>query len=284
MKCSEIHIRDPYILCEDGKYYMYGTRAANFGKLTGGFDVYVSTDLENWSDPIECFDSVKHNLNKFVNWAPEVHRYNGAYYMFATFTQENELKATYILKADSPLGPFVPHSDGPVTPTDWQSLDGTLYISKAGIPYVVFCHEHAQIIDGTICYAQLDETLTHTVAEPVTMFAASACPWVDKHEPTGHYVTDGCFLYRTKTGELMMIWSSFIKGKYAELLARFDGGEIGTNITHLPPLLDNDGGHGMIFQAEGKLYLTFHSPNQKGYERPAFTEITDTGDSFATIR
>jgi len=79
-----------------------------------------------------------------------------------------------------------------------------------------------------------------------------------------------------------MIWSSFIGGKYAELLARFDGGELGPNVTHLPPLLDNDGGHGMIFKSNGKRYLTFHSPNKRGTERPAFIEITDQGSSIAT--
>ncbi len=45
MKNSEINIRDPFILCENGRYYMYGTRARNLGKLTGGFDIYISTDL-----------------------------------------------------------------------------------------------------------------------------------------------------------------------------------------------------------------------------------------------
>ena len=27
LKCKDINIRDPFILFEDGKYYMYGTRA-----------------------------------------------------------------------------------------------------------------------------------------------------------------------------------------------------------------------------------------------------------------
>ena len=88
MKNNDINIRDPFVLYENGKYYMYGTRANNFGKNTGGFDVYISEDLENWSEPIECFDSEKHNLNYHVNWAPEVHKYKDAYYIFATFTIE----------------------------------------------------------------------------------------------------------------------------------------------------------------------------------------------------
>jgi len=31
MKCSDINIRDPFVVYKDGTYYMYGTRAANFG-------------------------------------------------------------------------------------------------------------------------------------------------------------------------------------------------------------------------------------------------------------
>ena len=57
LKCKDINIRDPFVLYEDGKYYLYGTRARFFGMKVGGFDVYVSDDLENWSRPTECFNS-----------------------------------------------------------------------------------------------------------------------------------------------------------------------------------------------------------------------------------
>lgn len=46
MKLNEINIRDPFILKEKNIYYLYGTRAKNFGQNVGGFDVYKSTDLE----------------------------------------------------------------------------------------------------------------------------------------------------------------------------------------------------------------------------------------------
>lgn len=279
MKNNEINIRDPFVLYEDGKYYMYGTRAKNFGIKTSGFDVYISTDLENWSEPIECFNSEEHSMNLAVNWAPEVHKYKGAYYMFATFTREsNGLRGTFILKSDSPLGPFTPHSKGVVTPVDWECLDGTLYLDKDGKPYVVFCHEHTQIIDGTICYAPLSDDLTQATGEAVTMFKASSPYWADKSKgEKEHRITDGPFMYRTKAGELLMLWSTFIKGQYAECLVRFTDGELGMSFEHLDPILDNDGGHGMIFKGGDKLYLTFHSPNQTDYERPCFIEIEDNG-------
>ena len=97
MKKDQINIRDPFIVYEHGKYYLYGTRAQNFGCKTNGFDVYISDDLTDWSDPIECFNSAKHGLSLDVNWAPEVHKYKGKYYMFVTFTQENGLRGTYSL-------------------------------------------------------------------------------------------------------------------------------------------------------------------------------------------
>ena len=153
MKLNEINIRDPFVVYENGTYYLYGTRAKDFGCHVGGVDVYRSKDLESWSEPIECFNSEQFGLNRKVNWAPEVHRYKGAYYMFITLTQENGLRGTYSLRADSPLGPFVPHSAGALTPSEWECLDGTLYVDDAGAPYLVFCHEHTQIKDGTVCVA-----------------------------------------------------------------------------------------------------------------------------------
>lgn len=281
MQNNEINIRDPFVLNENGMFYMYGTRAANFGIDVGGFDVYTSTDLENWSSPKECFNSAQYGLNRSVNWAPEVHKYKGSYYMFATFEQENGNRGTHILKSESPYGPFKPHSDGAVTPFEWESLDGTLYIEK-GEPYLVFCHEHTQLIDGTMCYVRLNDDLKSSVGNPVTMFTASSPYWVEKIIPGKHYITDGPFMYRTKTDELLMIWSSFIKGKYAECVVKFTDGTIKGSFEHQQPLIDNDGGHGMLFSVGEELYLTYHTPNTKGSEHPAFRKVLDCGDRLVT--
>ena len=79
MKNSDIHIRDPYVLVQNGKYYLYGSRGGSCWGQGGGFDVYTGTDLENWEGPFEVF----HNDGSFWTdreyWAPECHVYNGAY-------------------------------------------------------------------------------------------------------------------------------------------------------------------------------------------------------------
>lgn len=277
MRAKEINIRDPFILVEDGTYYLYGTRAASFGRHVGGFDVYTSTDLAVWSDPTPCFTSADYGLNTEVNWAPEVHKWRGAYYMFATFTKENGLRGTYVLKADRPMGPFRPHSDGAVTPFEWECLDGTLYVED-GKPYLVFCHEHTQIIDGTICYLPLSDDLSAAVGEPVLLFHGSDPSYVKKRPDGRHYVTDGPFLYKTTGGALLMLWSTILNGQYAECLVRFPDGSITGAFEHLPPLIDSDGGHGMLFSANGLLLFTYHTPNSSGDERVAIVPVEDTGD------
>ncbi len=280
MKLSDINIRDPFILKEGDTYYLYGTRAKDFGKNVGGFDVYTTKDLMNFSEPKECFCSDKWELNKEVNWAPEVHKYNNKYYMFATFTKPNGLRGVYILKSDSPDGEFVPHSNGAVTPDEWECLDGTLYIDKKGEPYMVFCHEHTQIIDGTVCYVKLSTDLTHSIGEPIYIFSGSTPQWADKKPEGEHYITDGPFMYRTTNGELLMIWSTFVNHMYCQCVAKSTNGEIDGKFVHLPPIITNDGGHGMIFKTDDKLYLTIHTPNQTLAERPIFKEMMDTGDSI----
>ena len=273
MKITDINIRDPFVLFEDNTYYLYGTRAKDFGCKTGGFDVYTSEDLVEWSNPIECFNSAKVGFNREVNWAPEVHKYKDAYYMFATFTRENGLRGTFSLKADSPLGPFVPHSPKALTPDAWECLDGTLYVDKNGNPYLVFCHEHTQIVDGTVCFVRLSEDLSESVSEPVTLFSGSSPYYIEEKAEGEHYITDGPFMYRTTNGDLLMIWSTFINHQYAQCIAKSDNGEIDGNFVHLPPLITNDGGHGMVFDSKDGLMLTFHTPNKTNFERPTFRKI-----------
>ena len=269
MKLTDINIRDPFVLVQDGTYYLYGTRAKDFGTKTGGFDVYTSNDLINFSEPIQCFNSREHGLNGAVNWAPEVHRYKDSYYMFATFTKENGLRGVYVLKAQSPLGPFTPHSKGAVTPEKWECLDGTLYIDKKGEPYLVFCHEHTQIIDGTVCYIKLSDDLTQSVGEPVYMFSGSSPYWADKKPRGEHYITDGPFMYRTAEGELLLIWSTFVEH---QVIAR--------HFLFLSLLFPLFASHHLNFRQGDKLMLTYHTPNQTGLERPVFKELEDIGDNI----
>lgn len=281
MKTSEINVRDPFVLVNEGKYYLYGTRGATCWGSADGFDVYVSTDMMNWSEPICCF----HNDGSFWAtenyWAPEVYRYQGKYILFASFKAPNVCRGTSSLIADSPLGPFRPLSQGSLTPKDWECLDGTLYIDGQGKPYMIFCHEWVQITDGTVCMIPLSDDLSKAAGEPRVLFAASqGAPLIKTvhHKRTGidGYVTDGPFPYRMQDGRLLLLWSSFSKEGYTQSIAVSDNKDVTGRFTQLDPLFTKDGGHGMVFTApNGQLYLTLHSPNEHLLERPQFIKIKE---------
>ena len=135
-------------------------------------------------------------------------------------------------------------------------------------------------MDGTICFARLSDDLTKIKGEATTLFCASSPVWVKEKIEGEHYITDGPFMYRSKTDELFMLWSTFINGNYAECLVKFIDGELNENFIHLEPLIVDDGGHGMIFKDEKNIYLTFHTPNETLYERPDFTKIIDEGNNL----
>ena len=169
---SEINIRDPFVLLDGDTYYLYGTRGATCWGPATGFDVYASSDLRDWDGPFPCFENDGTFWADRNYWAPEVHIWQGKYYMFASFKSETRRRGTAILRADSPMGPFVPWSDGPVTPTEWECLDGTFYVDHKGNPWIVYCHEWIQAGDGEIRAARLAYDLKRTEGEPVLLFRA----------------------------------------------------------------------------------------------------------------
>ncbi|MBQ3079895.1 MAG: family 43 glycosylhydrolase [Clostridia bacterium] len=277
MRRDEINIRDPFVLTDGGKYYLYGTRGATCWGTANGFDVYVSDNLENWDGPFVCFENDGSFWADRNYWAPEVHVYKGAYYMFASFKNETVRRGTAILKAETPMGPFVPHSNGCITPKDWECLDGTFYVDKKGTPYMVFCHEWVQAGDGEVDAVKLTNDLTAPDGEPRLLFHASDAAWCKvMHHSSGvsGCVTDGPFMWRCEDGSLLCLWASFSEGGYTQAVALSDNGDIDGNFTQIDPLFMDDGGHGMVFKGlDGKLYLTLHSPNAHLEERPYFYEI-----------
>ncbi len=277
MKLNEINIRDPFILLHEGKYYLFGSRAGERGSCQMGFDCYISTDLENFSEPIPAFSYREGFFCKREYWAPEVHFYNGKFYMFATFHPENQCRGTFILVSDKPEGPYAMHSER-ITPSDWECLDGTLLIEN-GEPYMVFCHEWSQIGNGTVCGIKLSPDLKKVVGEPFLMFDAKSAPWVGNINGGENYVTDGPFMVN-KDGKLYCLWSSFGKcgfvGGYAVGLVVSESGSVKGPWNHKDtPLYDKDGGHGMLFKTkEGEELFTFHAPNRPaGAERPCFIKL-----------
>lgn len=298
LKTENIRVRDPFIYADPktATYYLY-TQAGN--RESSGFqgvEVYTSTNLTDWKAPQPVL-TLPRDAGVAMVWAPEMHPYNNAYYLFVTLTLHATVedgkpvtanswpkmhkRGTWIFRAESPEGPFLPLKNGPVTPPSWMSLDGTFYVENQ-TPYMVFCHEWVQLIDGTVASMRLKPDLSDAAGDPMRLFRASDAPGA-KTGPKEGKVTDGPFLYKSpKSGALFMIWSTFIPGKgYCVLLTRSESGLLaGPWKTHTP-LYTTNGGHGMIFTAfDGRLLLALHQPNISPQERLRLIELIDDGTTL----
>lgn len=288
MRLEDIQIRDPFVLRDEGRYWLYGSTDENIwsGPATG-FDTYWSTDLTDWTGPIPAFRPTPDFWSHTQYWAPEVHRYDGAYWLFATFTAPGRRRGTQVLRSVRPEGPFEPWSDGPLTPSGWECLDGTLHIED-DVAYLVFCHEWKDVGDGEILAMRLSSDLRRAETVPELLFRASEAPWarpIPRPEFPLVFVTDGPSLHRTRDGRLLMLWSSFGDSGYALGVATSESGGVrGPWRQTDHALWPADGGHGMVFRgADGVLRLALHSPNRTPQERARFFPLAETADGLRLI-
>ncbi len=296
-RLADVRMRDVCILTDEKTKTYYAISSARAPDKEGfrnpAVRAFTSKDLINWEGPQIIFQTPKDlwgDVNIVGIWAPEMHFYKGRYYLFLTFDTDAKLseqwrdwlprvrRAAQILVADSPLGPFKPFRNQPTLPADMMTLDGTLW-EEDGAAYMVFAHEWVQIKDGTIEFVRLKDDLSETVGEPKKLFDGSDAPWARKSPQWGSWVTDGPFLYKSKSGKLFMIWSSFGATGYMVGVAVSDSGKLaGPWKQRSEALYSADGGHGMLFRRfDGQLMLVLHSPN-KMTERARLFEIEDTGE------
>ena len=128
-----------------------------------------------------------------------------------------------------------------------------------------------------------------TVGEPIHLFKGSGAPWRNEEispgtEPLSD-VTDGNQTYRSKTGELLMLWSSWDDGSYVQTLARSESRRLDGPWEQLDPLVRNDSGHGMLFETfEGQLMMVLHRPFEYPESRGKLFDMKDMGDDLRVVR
>ena len=316
LKLADIRMHDPWMVADKSSqtYFMYeGGMTGTAGQRRSGVIAYKSKDLKSWSGPYVVFEVPDNGWADPTAgvWAPEVHSYKGKYYLFATLNNYKapivpkepagnarnvtkievtyggtgwHLRGTQVFVSDSLLGPFKAISEKPIPPADYMSLDGTLYVED-GKPYMIYAHEWIQLVDGNMEAVEMTPDLTSAAGEPFYLFKASDAPWLGDRRETinsAHpYVTDGPELYKTRTGKLLMIWSSYDKGSYVETLAHSTSGKLAGPWKQDGILVGGDSGHGMIFRAfDGRLMLVLHQPFDGRLARAKIYEIEDTGDSL----
>lgn len=291
---DSIRLSDPAILTDKttSTYFMTGTggllwKSKDLRLWTGPYHV-AKTDPESWMGP------------RPMIWAAELHHYKGKYYYFATFTNSDVVidtvkgnvinrRASHILVSDKPEGPYVPMEDETYLPADLPTLDGTFWVDTDGKPYMIFCGEWLINWNGTMEKIELKPDLSGSVGEAEIMFRAFDSPWSREKDEDGkdipNKVTDGPYLFKTQTGKLGMIWTSWVFSDYVQGVAYSESGTLdGPWIHEKEPITPPNFGHGMLFRTlEGKLLMSAHSHkevNGRTIRIPHLFDVDDSGDKL----
>ena len=294
---NDLTMSDPYIYPdpETKTYYL----------TSSGGRMWKSKDLVMWEGPYNVIDLSGTWCEKAgFAAAAEIHKVGDYYYYAGTWSDHGDLieqvprrynvphNQTYLLRSENVEGPYVPFSVTPgydYQPREWDCIDGTLY-EEDGRIYMVFVHEWTQIIDGTMDYIELSSDLTHTISDhPVTLFRASEAPYCGEMNGLGEatfglkmpgWVTDGPQLFRTQTGRLGMLWSTWGEERYLQAVCYSESGTIdGPWVQEPEPFLSNNSGHGMLFRDfDGKLLYVVHHAEGDGPRKPQLWNVDDSGD------
>ena len=280
---------DPFIFkdLKSGLYIMVGTTRPK-GCL------WISSDLSMWQGPVKYLnwdDSSWIGTSPSI-WAPEIHEYNGNYYCFVTFTNKKKThgevngrklpyRNTYILESDNPMGPYKEFCSNIFLDSTKCIIDGTLWVEPDGTPYMVYSYEWIQAVDGRIEAVKLDKKLKNKNGYPLELFRASNGKWKNNQ------VAEAPFLFRTKSGRLGMLWSTWSSIGYTQGVAYSESGKIiGPWIQESEPLTPCGFGHGMLFRTfEGKLLLVCHGwrHDKNGRRTTRFPVLYDVEDSDKLI-
>lgn len=295
---DSILLSDPFVLADKATmtYYMTGT---------GGM-MWKSKDLKLWDGPYHVAVT---NPDSWMGkhpmiWAAELHQYKGKYYYFATFTNRDviidsvkgntiERRASHVLVSDKAEGPYHPMADATYLPANQPTLDATFWVDKDGKPYMIFCHEWLQNWNGTVEKILLKDDLSGTVdGTRKLLFRSSDSPWSKEKTEDGiiktNKVTDGPFVFKTQTGRLGMLWTSWVFSDYTQGVAYSESGTLdGPWIQQEKPITPPNYGHGMMFRTfDGQLLLSCHSHkkvNGRTVRRPVFFVVDDTTDKLKII-
>ena len=263
-KSSIIPFADPFILYEDGLYYLYGTGSDN------GIPVVVSKDMKTWEWPEGNKKHLalhkKDSYGKKWFWAPEVYRVGDRYIMY--YSAEEHI---CMAESDSPLGPFRQTVKKPMR--EQNGIDNHLFINQDGTPYLYWVNFN----DGNeVCVAKLEQDLATIIPGTEKFCIRMSQDW-EKVWPS---VNEGPFVIFHE-GKYYMTYSanSYECPEYGVGVAVADNPEgpwvkyDSNPVLQSVKGLEGVGHHALFKDAKGRDRIVFHSHNAPGKVQPRIIHI-----------
>ena len=249
---NQLLLADPYVLEDDGWYYIYGTHSDE------GIVVYRSRDMRHWSN---LCGNAKGGLALHRDdvwgekwfWAPEVYKVGERYIM--TYSAEEHI---CYAESDSPCGPFVQSKKQPYLPKE-KGIDSSFFIDDDGTPYIFWVRfTYGNVIWVAEMSRDLREVKLETASRLIDVeegtwehrqARVAEGPAVVKHKGK-YYLTYSCNDYQSKDYAVGVAVADNVMGPYERhpenpILHRY-AGYVGT-------------GHHTLTPTPKGLYMVFHA-------------------------
>lgn len=261
---GQLLLADPFILEDEGWYYIYGTHSAD------GIVVYRSQDLKSWSDLCGNAEGglALHKNDSWGEkwfWAPEVYKIGKKYVM--TYSAEEHI---CYAESDSPCGPFIQSEKRPYL--EEKGIDSSIFWDK-GNPYIFWVRFQPYGIwvapmSGDLSEVKMENAKLVLKPEPNTWEHVQAFvsegPCVINHEGK-FYLTYSCNDYQSPDYAVGFAVADNVMGPYTRyeenpILHRHLG-YVGT-------------GHHSLFKRGNGYYMVYHAHNNRGKIHPRQTLIS----------
>lgn len=260
--CQPTHLRDaaatfdapdPHIVRTADGYALYSTES-------GGRNIPVrtSTDLDQWSDPVDALpDLPDWALGKFT-WAPSVEHVGGQYVMWFASAGPDAKHCMDRAVSPSPTGPFTPVPGGPVYCAylgGWSSIDP--YLVSVGSTRYLYWAEG--ITPTRIMGVRLTWDGLRPIGTPRELLRA-ALPW------EASTIENPAMIRRDDTFELFYSANGWQSSRYATGHARCSGplGPCTRTTTDAPFLrsmngVNGPGGLSFFVTERGERWAVYHA-------------------------
>lgn len=267
---------DPYVISENGKYYMYATHSE-------GVQLYESDNKYDWRFVGFCFR--KEGVKEY--WAPAVTKIEGKFYLYASYMGETETdthrQRLFVGVADAPYGPFefIREIAEPF------SIDPHVVISGNGLYIFYSVNDYEAERAGTLIVVDKMLSPTECAGNPKVVVRATLDEEIFKRDrfrvgqhwhtlEGAFYFREGDYHYLTYSGNCFQNENYYLgyavaKGNTDDL-TRLQFKKYPDENTYCPLVRKNDveegTGHNSVLKENGIYYLFYHGRdygvNRKG--------------------
>ncbi|MFA9388428.1 MAG: family 43 glycosylhydrolase [Prolixibacteraceae bacterium] len=189
---TKLFTADPAAMVYNDTVYLYTGHdeapAGGNAYVMNNWQVFSSSDMENWSSRGEFFNVSKVSWAKGDAWAGEVEERNGKFYFY--FCAEHRTiagKAIGVAVANSPTGPFsdalghalITNDQTKAVDSFWDDIDPSVFIDDDGQAYMYW--------GNSACYfVKLKENMIETTGaiQTVNLPSYTEAPYLHKYKDT----------------------------------------------------------------------------------------------------